>query len=114
MREQPCPCLDAPLASDRYEVIARLAVDTAHGRYGEVTIKRCRHCGRRWLHYRVEYEAFPGSGRYFMGLIAPRSGETLTPEAAVPYLNGLDWHLYGGSYSGGRAGRSCGKVQVDL
>jgi hypothetical protein len=114
MRKQPCPCLDAPLTFDRYEVIAYLGVDTTHGRYGEVTIRRCRHCGRRWLHYRVEYEAFPGSGRYFMGLIAPHAAETLTPEAAVPYLNSLEWHLYGGSYFGGKAGRSRGTVQVDL
>jgi hypothetical protein len=111
---QPCPCLEAPLASSQYEVIAYLGVDTAHGRYGEVTLRRCRHCGCRWLHYQVEYEAFSGSGRYFMGLITPQSAETLTAEAAVSYLNSLDWHLYGGSYFGGKAGRTRGKVQVDL
>ncbi len=114
MVEQPCPCLDAPLASDQYEVVAHLGVDTTHGRYGEVTIRRCRHCGRWWLHYLVEYEAFSGSGRYFMGLIAPFDAKALTPKVAVSYLNSLDWHLHGGSYFGGKAGRSQGRVQVDL
>jgi len=114
MCEQPCLCLDAPLASNQYELIAHLGVDTTRGRYGEVTIRRCRHCGRWWIHYHVEYEAYSGSGRTFMGLITPHAAETLRPEAAVSYLNSLDWHLYSGSYFGGKAGRTRGPVQVDL
>ena len=114
MVTRPCSCLNAPLAADQYEIVAHLGVDTTHGRYGEVEIWRCEQCQRWWLHYRVEYEAFPGSGRYFMGLIRPNAAERLTPEAAVPYLNHLRWHLYGGSYFGGKAGRARGKVQVDL
>lgn len=109
-----CPCLYAPLASDQYKVVAYLGIDPTHGRYGEVTIRACRHCGCWWLHYLVEYEAFPHSGRYFMGLIAPYVAETLRPEAAVPYLNALDWHLYGGSYFGRQAGRASDQVRVDL
>jgi hypothetical protein len=102
------------LAADQYEIVADLGVDTTCGRYGEVTIWRCRRCARWWLHYCVEYEAFPRSGRCFMGRIAPRVAKTLRPEAAVPYLDRLDWHLYGGSYFEGQAGRSRGNVQVDL
>lgn len=114
MCEQPCPCLDAPLASNQYELIAYIGVDTTHGRYGEVTIRRCVRCGRLWIHYHVEYEAFPNSGRTFMGLITPHAAETLRPAVAVSYLNSLDWHLYSGSYFGGKAGRARGQVQVDL
>lgn len=107
-------CLDEPMASDHYEEVGDIGVDTTNGRYGNVTVRQCRLCGRYWLHYHVEYEAFTGSGRYFMGLITREAARVLSPDAAVEYLNGLDWHLYGGSYFGGLKGRSTGEIPVDL
>jgi hypothetical protein len=102
------------MASEHYEKVRDIGVDTTNGRYGDVTIRRCRLCGRHWLHYQVEYEAFTGSGRYFMGLITREAARSLSPEGAVEYLNAIDWHLYGGAYFGGLKGRSTGKVPVDL
>jgi hypothetical protein len=109
-----CPCLHEPQPFDRYTLVRSVGVDETHGRYGEVTIRECRQCGRWWLHYAVEYEAFTGSGRYFMGLIRPRVARSLAPDEAVAYLERLRWHLYGGSYYDGRKGRSRGEIQVDL
>jgi len=98
---------------DRYNIVKHLGVDKTHGRFGEVELWQCKNCGRFWLHYLVEYEAFTGSGRYFMGLITEEVADTISPEKAVEYLNKLDWHLYGGSYFGGK-GKSKNNVQADL
>ena len=114
MTEPPCRCLNEPMTDDQYQEIQLIGVDQTNGRYGDVTLKQCKRCDRYWLHYHVEYEAFTGSGRYFLGLIAPETASTLSPDAAVDYLNRLEWHLYGGSYFGGAKGRSTGRVSVDL
>lgn len=109
-----CICLDLPLPFYHYEELKHIGVDLINGRYGQVTLKRCLHCQRLWLHYFVEYEAFSRSGRYFMGVITPQAAETITAETAVEYLESLDWHLYGGSYFDGKAGRSTSHhVQAD-
>jgi hypothetical protein len=112
MIEQDCVCLNEPRHFEQYDRIKFLGVDETEGRFGEVSIWRCKRCSRYWLHYLVEYEAIAASGRYFMGLITQEKAETLAPNEAIDYLNGLGWHLYGGSFFGGK-GRSAGKVDVD-
>lgn len=102
------------MSFDQYETVEYIGVDQTHGRGGDVTLKQCKHCDRYWLHYQVEYEAFTGSGRYFMGLITPETAKNLSPDAVIDYLNHLEWYLYGGSYFGGKTGRATGKVKVDL
>ncbi len=113
MSEQACNCLNEPMNIGQYDKVKFIGVDEANGRFGEVSIWQCKTCGRYWLHYLVEHEAFAGSGRYFMGLITQKIADTLSPNTAVEYLNKLDWHLYGGSYFG-RKGRSVNEVNVDL
>lgn len=112
--EQACICMNKPMEFDQYETVKHIGVDPTNGRCGDVTLKQCKYCDRYWLYYQVEYEAFTRSGRYFLGLIAPDTVRTLSPDAAIDYLNNLDWYLYGGSYFGGRKGRTTGKVPVDL
>jgi hypothetical protein len=91
-----------------------IGVDKTKGRFGDVKLRRCRDCGRHWLHYHVEYEAFTGSGRWYMGLISPQDAVGLRPEDAVEYLNSLEWCFNGGSYFDGKTGRWTGPVRVDL
>ena len=114
MNPRPCICLNEPLTFDQYNQVRFVGVDETKGRFGEVNIWQCKRCGQHWLHYLVEYEAFPKSGRYFMGLITPELAETLSPDAAVDYLNKLEWHFYGGSYFDGKKGKSKGQVHADL
>jgi hypothetical protein len=109
MTDSNCLCLNAPLPYDQYAAIRFIGVDETEGRFGEVSLKQCKHCGRYWLHYSVEYEHQSGSGRYFMGVITPEAAKGLTPEMAIDYLDALDWHLYGGSYFRSK-GRATGKV----
>jgi hypothetical protein len=91
-----------------------LGCDKTEGRFAEVTLDRCKTCGRQWLHYLVEYEAISRSGRWARGLISDDAAHTITPEAAVPYLHGLDWYLYGGSYFDGITGRRSGPMRWGL
>ena len=114
MSEQSCECLDEPMWFDRYNIVKFIGRDETNGRFGQVELWQCKSCGRYWLHYAVEYEAFTGSGRYFMGLITPEIADALSPNTAVEYLEKLDWHLYGGSYFSGKKGKSAGKVCADL
>jgi len=105
----PCICLNLPMSYNHYKNIGFIGVDETEGRFGEVNIKQCKHCGRYWLHYFVEYEEFSESGRYFMGVITLEAAKTIKPETAIDYLDSLEWHLYGGSYFGGK-GKSTGEV----
>ncbi len=113
MGEQECTCLNGPMNFSRYSRVKFIGIDKTNGRFGEVSLLQCKTCGRYWLHYLVEYEGFTGSGRWFMGLITQEIADSLSPRAAIEYLNRLDWHLYGGSYFG-KKGRSVGKVHADL
>jgi hypothetical protein len=111
--ETSCDCLKGALDTDRYHQRKFLGVDETNGRFGEASIRQCKTCGRLWLHYLVEFEGFPKSGRYFMGLITQEIADALAPDAAVEYLNSLDWHFYGGSYFGGKGKAVHQPVSVD-
>lgn len=91
-----------------------LGCDKTAGRFADVTLYSCRTCNRLWLHYRVEYEAFVGSGRWARGLIPDDVAAAMTPERAVDYLHGLDWYLYGGSFFDGFTGCRSGPMRWEL
>lgn len=112
MAAEDCTCFEPESWRDDFEK-TMLGVDRTKGRFGEVSIDRCRQCGRLWLHYFVEYEAVPQSGRWYRGLITPEAARSVTPEGAVAILEGLPWRLYGGSYFGKRGERSTGPVLLD-
>jgi len=94
-----CRCTTPPL-DYRGFVREELGVDEAGGRFADVAIERCKYCGRAWLHYHYEIEAFSGSGRWYRGLLTPGQAAHATPANALEILAALPWHLYGGSYFG--------------
>lgn len=100
-----CRCMTPPLDHRDYER-RELGVDERGGRYADVAIKRCKRCGRTWLHYHYEMEAFTGSGRWYRGLVTPEQAARATPGNALEILAALPWHLYGGSYFGTTGKRS--------
>lgn len=104
----PCSCLEMPdnIPAVPLQHVRRIGVDVTNGRYGDVELLQCQQCNRYWLHYFVEYEAFTASGRWFMGVITPEQAQGLTPDKAIPLLESLDWHLWGGSYFYGKKGKS--------
>lgn len=104
----PCGCLAAP--GDTLLTLKELGLDS---RLAEASILVCRVCGRRWLRYFYEVEAFTGSGRWYLGHVTPEQASALTAEGAKGALEGLDWYYYGGSYFGGRSGRTAGEVLLN-
>ncbi len=89
---------------------ARVGIDTTAGRFAEVKVVECRDCGRTWLVYRWEIEAISRSGRWYAGVVPHDVTARVTPEAAPDVLQGLRWHLCGGSYFGGETSRRTGRL----
>ena len=92
----------------------KVGVDKTNGRYGDVSIKTCKKCNRKWLHYYVTYEGFSGSGRWYQGLLSEDIIKTVTPETAVEILESMDWYFYGGSYLGTAGNKGSGLISVDM
>lgn len=108
-----CPCLARGPMRGTFDETP-LGTDTTDGRYGDVSVRACRACGRRWLHYAVEYEAFTGSGRWYAGILPDGAETGLTPEGAAPLLESLPWHVHGGSYFGHAGRRGSGRLHLGL
>jgi hypothetical protein len=83
------------------------------GRLAEVSLKVCHVCGRHWLRYFYEVEAFSRSGRWYLGQITAETAAGLSVEQAKTILEGLPWYFYGGSYFDGRVGKSSGPIHLN-
>lgn len=91
-----------------------IGIDHKNGRYGEVSIKTCKKCGSKWLHYFVEYESFSRSGRWFRGAISKDEVLKITAENAEDYLNKADLWFAGGSYFDSSGFKNNGEIKLDL
>jgi hypothetical protein len=89
-------------------------IDATNGRFGEVSVEKCIHCGTSWLRYFVEYEAFTASGRWFRGLMSEKAVALVSPELAVSVLESMPWHFRGGSYFGSTGEVASGPIRADL
>ena len=89
-----------------------LGVDEDGGRFGEVSLERCRSCGRLWLRYLVEVEGFTSSGRWYRGAISEAEAEAITPADAIDYLGRLEWHFLGGSYYRSAGMKGTGEIRA--
>ena len=108
-----CVCLN-PECGYKCFTTSPIGVDKTNNRHADVRIDTCVTCGRKWLHYHVEYEAFSQSGRWYRGLLLENEVASLTPENAVQFLESLPWHIYGGSYFATSGRRGTGRIIVDL
>ena len=102
-----CACLETPLSS--LSTYRELGMDAA---LAEVTLLYCRHCGRYWLRYFYENEAFSRSGRWYLGALPPAVLANVGLANAREALEELSWYFYGGSYFDGRWGKSSGKIRL--
>lgn len=100
-----CECLVTP-QSNRIS-FRELGMDS---RFAEASILICPKCGRHWLRYFYENEAFSASGRWYLGLITEEQSSTLIANGAKSTLEGLIWYFYGGSYFQGRKGKGSGPI----
>jgi len=100
-----CGCFNAP---DRLlATVKELGMDD---NYAEVSLLICSVCGQHWLRYFYELEAFTASGRWYLGAINAEHASLLTAENAKTILESLGWYIYGGSYFGGRSGKTSGRI----
>ena len=88
-----CECYDTPITQEGNPV----GVDDRHG---EVSIVTCSRCGRDWLSYRYELEAFSRSGRWFLGPVTQSVSDQVKAENAREVFERLPWYFAGGSYFG--------------
>lgn len=108
-----CACEELPPNYKNY-ISSYLGQDKTNGRYGDVTIEKCKHCNRNWVKYFVEFESFSESGRFYKGIVDDKDFPKLTAKNAIKYIENLEWYIYGGSYfsTSGKFGE--GQVNVDL
>jgi GTP pyrophosphokinase len=107
-----CTCFEPDSFRDDFDRTV-LGLDRARGRLGEVSLDRCRRCGRIWLHYFVDYPDVPDSSRWYRGLMTSDVARGITPERAVAMLESLPWRLQGGAFHGRRGQRTSGPMLVD-
>jgi hypothetical protein len=101
-QQSDCTCIQG---SFHYQGFERrdLGMDS---NYGEVTIERCKGCGRYWLNYLMEYEYLTAAGRWFRGVIPPEIAASLNAESAKQILESMEWYFRGGSAFGGQVTRT--------
>ena len=104
----PCICFSQPHSTLRYD--RELGMDK---HYAEVSLLICSLCGQTWLKYLYEMEAFTASGRWYLGAISAEQASRMTAEDAEATLEGLSWYFYGGSFYGGKSGRSSGGIPLN-
>jgi GTP pyrophosphokinase len=109
---EDCTCFEPESFRDDFERTV-LGLDRTSGRLGEVSLDRCRRCGRVWLHYFVEYPEVPDSSRWYRAPVTVEMAQAVTPQGAVALLESLPWRLQGGAYYGRRGERTSGPVVVD-
>lgn len=109
--DSPCQCLAPPFRAEDYR-IAPVGTDKTDGRFGDVSIATCKTCGKQWLRYQIEYEAFEKSGRWYRGAISPELAQTVTPETALAVFGQMEWYYAGGSYFESAGFRSSGAPAV--
>lgn len=97
-----CECVQGDFHYAKFER-RELGMDSS---YGEVSIDRCKRCGRHWLHYLMEYEHLTAAGRWFRGVVPPEVAATVTAESARDALEALEWYFRGGSAFGGQVSKT--------
>jgi GTP pyrophosphokinase len=110
---EDCTCFEPESFRDDFERTV-LGLDRTRGHaLAEVSLDRCRRCGRLWLHYFVEYPDVADSSRWYRAPITPDAAQEVTPQRALDLLESLPWRVQGGAYFGRRAQRTSGHVVVD-
>jgi hypothetical protein len=79
--------------------------------HGEAEVKWCLLCGRFWLRYLIEEEAFSNSGRWYLGEVSPYQASRITADQVRSEFEIMSRYFYGGSYYEGRSGLTSGPIR---
>src|SRR5262249_369127 len=82
-----CSCLNGDFYFTNF-IEDYIGVDN---RFGEISTKQCKTCGRYWLRYYYVNEAYTGSGRWYCGHIEPNIISSITIDNAKDILENLIW-----------------------
>ena len=104
-----CACLATGPRYPDFEC-TEIGADPTNGRFADVEVHRCSRCGRLWLNYLIEQEAFSRSGRWYSGVVTTDELEDLMPAEAPKLLETLPWYLMGGSFFDGKISRGSGPL----
>ena len=110
---ETCTCFEPESFRDDFE-----RTMLGHDRRGahalaEVSLDRCRRCGRIWLHYFVEDADVPESSRWYRAPLPEATARELPPERAAALLESVPWRLQGGAFHGRRGRRVSGPAALD-
>jgi hypothetical protein len=108
--EESCPCLEGETYFQNFESRA-LGMDSD---YGEVSVDKCKRCGRYWLHYLMEYEYLSRSGRWFRSVVTPEVAASVKADDAKRIIESLDYYFRGGSAFGGKTIKTSGSLEIWL
>ena len=103
--EASCGCYTAP--HDFLITDTELGMDE---HFGTASLLICSLCGQRWLKYFYEIEAFTASGRWYLGSISAEQASQISVDNAKTTMEGLNWYFFGGSFYGGKSGKTSGKI----
>jgi GTP pyrophosphokinase len=107
---EDCTCFEPESFRDDFERTV-LGLDRTGGEApAEVSLDRCRRCGRLWLHYFVEDPEVPDSSRWYRAPVTPEMAQDVSPPRARAMLESLPWRLQGGAYYGRRSSRTSGPL----
>jgi len=98
-RECHCILLEDWPSYEDYET-TDLGNDPGGGRHAEVSMDRCRACGRVWLTYLLEDASETGSGQWYRCLLTETETARVSARNALGLLESAAWHQYGGSFFG--------------
>ena len=93
VREQGCPHAEVTQTC--------LGEDPTGGRYADVHLETCAHCGTRWLHYAFTLEFETRSARWYRGRLRADRGAELEAATAARLLESLPHYVAGGDWYGG-------------
>jgi hypothetical protein len=91
-----CICFKIPLYYKDFD-IEKFGTDNNYYD-AQITLETCKHCGRKWLNYLVEWEWYTRAGRWYRGIISDGDLKAITPDRVKRYLEQLDWYIRGGSF----------------
>ena len=109
---EDCTCFEPESYRDDFERTV-LGLDRVGSGLGEVSIDRCRRCGRLWLHYFLEYTDVADSSRWYRAPIGPEAAREVSPDRAAAVLESVPWRLQGGAFYGRRGRRVSGPAGLD-
>ena len=98
-KSHPCQCTGDGCPNQ--SACRQVGVDGAPT-YADVEVLTCGRCGRYWLSYFFEYEAFTDSATLYRGIITAKQASAITEHDAIDVFARMQWYYRHASGQGVR------------